>query len=249
MGEESKEHREKLAAGVKRAVEDINNQDQRARKRALEETRQRWISLVMMREDDVPLLQSVSSAYHPNIESSREEYFAKKKEEQQRMLEMKAREYYNNDWIVAKKMELRDHQSKEDAATDEDTKRALLYMMEVTAEALKLKFQKEEVPGLAKLVLLQRRKKAVEMQWVSPTQAERITSIWCPLPYPIEIEDDDDDDDDDEQLFITPSTAPRAHSLSSAPKRSYQKSRSQPPTSTPMPKRGRITHFFSLSQQ
>ena len=35
MGEESKEHREKLAAGVKRAVEDINNQDQRARKRAL----------------------------------------------------------------------------------------------------------------------------------------------------------------------------------------------------------------------
>ena len=245
MGEESKEHREKLAAGVKRAVEDINNQDQRARKRALEETRQRWISLVMMREDDVPLLQSVSSAYHPNIESSREEYFAKKKEEEQRMLEMKAREYYNNDWIVAKKMELRDYQSKEDAATDEDTKRALLYMMEVTAEALKLKFQKEEVPGLAKLVLLQRRKKAVEMQWVSPTQAERITSIWCPLPYPREIEDDDDD----EQLFITPSTAPRAHSLSSAPKRSYQKRRSQPPTSTPMPKRGRITHFFSLSQQ
>ena len=57
----------------------------------------------MMREDDVALLQSVSSAYHPNIESSREEYFAKKKEEQQRMLEMKAREYYNNDWIVAKK--------------------------------------------------------------------------------------------------------------------------------------------------
>ena len=56
-------------------------------------------------------------------------------------------------------------------------------------------------------------------------------------------------DDDDEQLFITPSTAPRAHSLSSAPKRSYQKRRTQPPTSTPMPKRGRITHFFSLSQR
>ena len=53
-----------------------------------------------------------------------------------------------------------------------------------------------------------------------------------------------DDDDEDEQLFITPSTAPRAHSLSSAPKRSYQKRRSQPPTSTPMPKRRRITHFF-----
>ncbi|CAH3190055.1 unnamed protein product [Porites evermanni] len=60
-----------LAAGVKRAVEDINNQDQRARKRALEETRQRWISLVMMREGDVPLLQSVSNAYHSNIEEGK----------------------------------------------------------------------------------------------------------------------------------------------------------------------------------
>ena len=56
-------------------------------------------------------------------------------------------------------------------------------------------------------------------------------------------------DDDDKQLFITPSTAPRAYSLSSAPKGSYQKRRSQPPTSSPMPKRGRITHLFSLSQQ
>ena len=227
-------------------MEDIDNQEERARKRVLEETRQRWISLGMMREEDAPLLQSVSGPYHPNIESSREEYFAKKKEEEERMLEKKAREYNNNDWIMAKEMEIRDHQAKEDAATDEDTKLALLYMMEVTAEALKLKFQKEEVPGLAKLVLLQRRKKAVEMQWVSPTQADRITSIWCPLPYPREIEDDDDDD---EQLFITPSTTPRAHSLSSAPKRTYHKRRSQPLTSTPVPKRGRITHFFFPSQQ
>ena len=151
-------------------MEDIDNQEERARKRVLEETRQRWISLGMMREEDAPLLQSVSGPYHPNIESSREECFAKKKEEEERMLEKKAREYYNNDWIMAKEMELRDHQSKEDAATDEDTKLALLYMMEVTAEALKLKFQEKEVPGLAKLVLLQRRKKAVEMQCDSSGQ-------------------------------------------------------------------------------
>ena len=39
-----------------------------------------------------PLLQSVSGPYHPNIESSREEYFAKKKEEEEGMLEKKARE-------------------------------------------------------------------------------------------------------------------------------------------------------------
>lgn len=98
------------------------------------------------------------------------------------MLEKKAREYYNNDWIMAKKMELRDNQSKEDAATDEDTKRALLYIMEVTAQALKFKFQKEEVPGLSKSVLLQRRKKAVEMQSVSPTQA---AASGAPFPIPV----------------------------------------------------------------
>ena len=85
---------------------------------------------------------------------------------------------------MEKERELRDLQRKEDAATDEDVKRALHYMLEVTVEALKLKFQKEEVHGLAKLVLLERRKKAVEMQWESPFQAESINSIWCPLPYP-----------------------------------------------------------------
>ena len=57
-----------LAAGVKRAVEDIDNQEERARKRVLEETRQRWISLGMMREEDAPLLQSVSG---PTIQTSR----------------------------------------------------------------------------------------------------------------------------------------------------------------------------------
>ena len=65
-------------------------------------------------------------------------------------------------------------------------------MLEVTVEALKLKFQKEEVQGLAKLVLLERRKKAVEMRWVSPSQAQRINRIWCPLPYPREEMEDSD---------------------------------------------------------
>jgi len=66
-------------------------------------------------------------------------------------------------------------------------------MMEVTVEVLKLKFRKEEVSGLAKLVLLERRKKAVEMNWVSPSQAQRINSIWCPPPYPCkEIEGEED---------------------------------------------------------
>ena len=233
-----------LAAEVKRTVDERERQEERARLRVLEETKERWISLGMLKEEDAHLLQSVNGPYHPNIERSRDQYFARKKQEDQRMLEKKAREYFNNGWIMEKEGELRDLQRKEDAATDEDVKRALQYMLEVTVEALKLKFQKEEVHGLAKLVLLERRKKAVEMQWVSPSQAERINSIWCPLPYPCEEMEDDDEVD----LFMTPSTAPKAHGCSSSQKRKSQKRRSQQ-TRTSVPKRGRITHFFTSSQQ
>ena len=198
----------------------------------------------MLKEEDAHLLQSVNGPYHPNIEHSRDQYFAKKKEEDRRLLEKKAREYFNNEWIMEKEKELRDLQKKEDAATDEDVKRALQYMLEVTVEALKLKFQKEEVQGLAKPVLLERRKTAVEMRWVSPSQAQRINSIWCPLPYPRE----EMEDSDEEDLFITPSTASKARGRSSSQKGKSQKRRSQQ-TSTSVPKRGRITHFFTPSQQ
>ena len=233
-----------LAAEVKRTVDERERQEERARLRVLEETKERWISLGMLREEDAHLLQSVNGPYHPNIERSRDQYFARKKQEDQRMLEKKARKYFNNGWIMEKEGELRDLQRKEDAATDEDVKRALQFMLEVTVEALKLKFQKEEVHGLAKLVLLERRKKAVAMQWVSPSQAKRINSIGCPLPYPCEEMEDDDEVD----LFMTPSTAPKAHGCSSRQKRKSQKRRSQQ-TRTSVPKRGRITHFFTSSQQ
>ena len=198
----------------------------------------------MMKEEDAHLLESINRPYHPNIDRSREEYFARKKEEDQRMLEKKAREYFNNEWVMEKEKELQDLQRKEDAATDEDVKRVFHYMLEVTVEALKLKFKKEEVHGLAKLVLLERRKKAVEMHWVSPSQAQRINSIWCPLPYPCE----EIEDDYDEDLFMTLSTTPKAYGRSCTQKRKSQKRRSEQ-TSTPVPKRGRITHFFRPSQQ
>ena len=233
-----------LAAGVKRNVEERESQEERARIRVLQETRERWILLGMMEEEDAHLLESITGPYHPNIERSREEYFARKKEEDQRMLEKKAREYFNNEWVMEKEKELRDLQKKEDAATDEDVKRALHYMLEVTVEALKLKFKKDEVHGLAKLALLERRKKAVEMQWVSPSQAQRINSIWCPLPYPCE----EMIVDDEEELFMTLSTTPGAYRRSCTQKPKSQKRRTEQ-TSTPVPKRGRITHFFTPSQQ
>ena len=122
-------------------------------KSVLQETNESWISLGMTREEDAPLLKSINGPYHPNIERSREGYFVRKK----------AREYFSIEWVMEKEKELRDLQGKEDAATDEDVRRALQHMLEVTVEALKLKFKKDEVQGLAKLVLLEQRKKAVEM--------------------------------------------------------------------------------------
>ena len=83
---------------------------------------------------------------------------------------------------MEKERELRDFQRREDAATDEDVKRVLQYMIEVTVEALKLNFKKEEISGFAKLVVGAR---AVEMRWVSMPQAQLINSIWCPLPFPL----------------------------------------------------------------
>ena len=48
----------------------------------------------------------------------------RKKEENQRLLEEKARQNYQHEWILTKKEELRQLQGQEDAATDEDKKRA-----------------------------------------------------------------------------------------------------------------------------
>ena len=89
-----------LAAEIKRTVDERESREQRARLRVLEETKERWISLGMLKEEDAHLLQSVNGPYHPNIERSRDQYFAKKREEDQRMLEKKAREYFNNEWIM-----------------------------------------------------------------------------------------------------------------------------------------------------
>ena len=228
---------------IKRVVDERKSQKERARLRVLEEAKERWIALGMMRGEDAHLLDSVTGPYHPNIERSRDKYFSPKKEEERRLLERKAREYFDNEWVMEKEKELQELQRNEDAATDPDIKKAIHYMTEITVKGLKLRFQMEEVPGLAKLVLLERRKKAVDMQWVSPAQAQRVNSIWCPLPYPCEEMEHDDEQD----LFMTPSTAPKADGQSSSPKRKSQKRQSQQ-SRTPVPKRGKITHFFSPSQ-
>ena len=85
-----------LATEVKRTLDERDRREECARLRVLEETKERWISLGMIREEDAHLLESVNDPYHPNIERSREEYFAKKRQEDQRILEKKAREYFND---------------------------------------------------------------------------------------------------------------------------------------------------------
>ena len=57
-----------IAAGVKRATKERENEAQRAKARILAETRQHWISLGMLREEDAHLLETVEGPYHPRIE-------------------------------------------------------------------------------------------------------------------------------------------------------------------------------------
>ncbi|KAJ7386850.1 hypothetical protein OS493_006882 [Desmophyllum pertusum] len=72
-----------------------------------------------------------------------------------------------------------------------------------------LKFQRDEVPGLSKLALLEWRKKAIEMKWLSLQQAQCVNSIWTPLPFP---RDRLEESDEEQQLFITPSMACKGRS-------------------------------------
>ena len=108
-------------------------------------------------------------------------------------------------------------------------KRALQYMIEVAVDALKLRFQREEVPGLKQHVLLERRRKAVQLMWCCNKEAKLICSIKCPLLFPSDVLHDDGSkiseqfepsgrrahtsqpcgqpdsgDEDDLDLFITP---------------------------------------------
>lgn len=61
---------------------------------------------------------------------------------------------------------------------DIEVKRAIQYMIQVSVEALKLKYQETEVPGLSKFALLERKKNALEMKWLSLQQAQCVNSIW-----------------------------------------------------------------------
>ena len=236
---------ELIGASVKQLKEDCRNREEVRMAQFLEETKARWIAIGMLREEDSHLLQTVDGPYHPNIEKTREEYFAKKKAEEERVLKEKAKSYYEDEWVMAKERELQDLQRREDAATDPDTKRALAYVMGVAVDALKGRFQREEVPGLKKYVLLERRRVATELGWCSRDQAATIQSIWSQLPYPNEQESDED-----LEMFITQSTAPsqlrsQVPSQTSTPrKRTKRKGQLER-----VPKRARITNFFPPSQQ
>ena len=80
------------------------------------------------------------------------------------MLEEKAAKYYENEWVWEKEKELRQLQEQEEAAMEEEVKRALQYMIGITSEALKLHFKREDLPGLGKLVIAERKKGAIDMK-------------------------------------------------------------------------------------
>ena len=123
----------------------------------------------MMKEEDSDLLQSVD---HPNIERTREQYFAKKKAEEERQLAEKARIYYQDEWVLGKEKELQDLKKQEDTSTDPEPKHTLQYMIKVEVDALKSRFQQEEVSGRKQHIFQERRRKAVQLKWCSNKEAK-----------------------------------------------------------------------------
>lgn len=123
-------------------------------------------------------------------------------------------------------------------------------MIGVTVEALKFNFKRDELPGLPRLVIMERKKRAMDMKRLSREQAELVTSVWESMPCPFDGEECECDDDD-QDMFITPSSSQAPTQKSTSQNVSQRgKSRKLPSqTSTPVPKKGRITNFLQPSQQ
>ena len=71
-------------------------------------------------------------------------------------------------------------------------------------EALKLNFKRDELPGLSRIVIMERKKKTMDVKWISREQAERVTSVWEPMSYPF---NGDECEFDEQNIFITPSSS------------------------------------------
>lgn len=120
-------------------------------------------------------------------------------------------------------------------------------MIGVTVEALKLNFKRDELPGLSRLVIMERKRRAMDMKWLSWEQAELVTSVKEPMPYPFDGEECECDDQD---IFITPSS--QTPIQKSTRQKVFQRgeSRKRPSrTGTPVSKKGRMTNFIKPGQQ
>ena len=120
--------------------------------------------------------------------------------------------------MLGKEKELQDLQKQEDAATDPETKRALQCIIEVVVDALKARFQREEVRGLQKYVLQERRRKAVPLKWCSDEQAEFIRSIWCRCLFPVKYPKMSQVVDKRHSLIASPVKVTMMTRISSSPK-------------------------------
>ena len=71
-----------------------------------------------------------------------------------------------------KKKKLQDLPKQEDTSTDPEPKHTLQYMIKVEVDALKSRFQQEEITGLKQHIFQERRRKAVQLKWCSNKEAK-----------------------------------------------------------------------------
>lgn len=111
----------------------------------------------MMRQEDAHLLETVEGSYHSTIERLREDYFEKNKEEQT-ILEEKTAKYPLRERMGGEKEKLLQLQELEKGAKEEEVKCALHH---------KLHLGREDLPVVSKLIITERKKRAIDMTWLS----------------------------------------------------------------------------------
>ena len=144
-----------------------------------------------MKEKDLICYSRLTDLTTPTSRGPGSNTLQRRKPKKNGTLAEKARIYYQDELVLGKEKELQDLQKQDDPSTDPETKRTFQYMLEVAVDALKSRFQREEVPGLKQHVLLERRRKAVQLKWCSDEEAKLIRSTWCPLPFPSDVLHDD----------------------------------------------------------
>lgn len=159
----------------------------------------------------------------------------------------RAKEAFQTPWLQETETELQDCTRKlNHSALSQETRASTEAYRELLQDKLKNFHNNLGTIG-CEFALEQRKRWCVSQGLLRKEERDRVANLFQSLPTGEETEDDEE-----EALFITQSTpaTPRVHSHPSSQRTTSKKRRSKKQTNTSqVPKKGRITDFYTRSQQ